>query len=163
MCHVIWNIRNSWLLELLAKRVLIAGAVSRRVPVERCHLQPPRPVEHNLRREGDCHEPLEKNNSEFELSVKNQEWFYCNNTTQPWNKPAQIQSCIHEIESDHIAFIFSEQALMNTELDFHGLKFYQDFENGSRTLIEFQRNILVRQGEGAAMINSLVTWNSHNE
>lgn len=151
MCHVVWNIRNSWLLELLAKRVLIAGAVSRGVPVERCHLQPPRPVENNWRREGDCHEPLEKNSTGFELSVKNQEWFYLNKTTQNWNKPVQIQSCIHEVDSDHTAFTLPERVLMNTQLDFHGLKFYQDVENGSITPTESQRNLWGEAGWGGCL------------
>ena len=47
MCYVIENIKNSQLLELLEKWVLIAGVVKQGIPVESFHLQPPRPVEHN--------------------------------------------------------------------------------------------------------------------
>lgn len=59
---------------------------------------------------GDCHEPLQKNCTYFDLSVKNQEWFYRNKTTPNWNKPAQIQSCIHGMEWDHIEFTYPEKA-----------------------------------------------------
>lgn len=111
MCYVIENIRNSQLLELLEKWVLIAGVVRQGLPIESCHLQPPRPVEHNeVGRGRITMKLLRKIALALSCQWKIRSHFYHNKTTQNWNKSAQIQSYIHEIESDHIVLTFPERA-----------------------------------------------------